>query len=175
MREVLIDTETTGPDPGEGHRMIELAGVEVLGGKVLGARYHCYINPEMPMDAGATVVHGITNRFLRNKPVFSQIIDGFLRFIGSAPLADHNARFDVDFINAELSRISYPEVNEERRIIDTLAVCKKLYPGERNNLDALLDRFQISVEDRESFGALLDAELMAEVYIELCKQGVFDR
>jgi len=167
MREVLIDTETTGLDPNDGHRLIEVAGVEIFDGELLGARYHCYIHPEMDMDAGVTAVHGITNEFLSDKPVFKQIADGFLGFIDGATLVAHNAHFDIKFINAELTRIGYPALDSEQRVIDTLPICKGLFPGKKNDLDSLLQRFDISPEGRDSFGALLDAELMAEVYIQL--------
>jgi DNA polymerase-3 subunit epsilon len=167
MREVLIDTETTGLSPSDGNRIIEIAAVEILDHSTIGGKYYCYINPEMGMDEDIVCIHGITNEFLCDKPTFVKIVDGFLSFLGQSTIVAHNAPFDLEFFNAELSRIGYPAIDQGRNIVDTLAICRDLFPGQHNNLDSLIERLGIQIEDRSSHGALLDAELMAEVYIQL--------
>jgi DNA polymerase III subunit epsilon len=168
MREVVIDTETTGLEHQDGHRLIELAGVELEDLTPTGRFFHCYIDPEREVDAGAERVHGLSTAFLKGKPKFAdaEVSDAFLSFIGDARLVAHNAAFDRGFINAELERIGLRPLGPERWI-DTLALAQKRYPGMFNNLDALCKRFRISLSERDKHGALVDAKLLAAVYLEL--------
>lgn len=166
VREIILDTETTGLSARNGDRIIEIGCVETFG-KVRGKKfYHQYINPERDIPADATRIHGITDAFIADKPVFSEIIDAFLEFIGDDILVAHNASFDVGFLNMELERCGKPALSS-KRIIDTVKIARKKYPGARVNLDALCKRYDISLEAREKHGALLDAELLAEVYLYL--------
>lgn len=167
MREIIFDTETTGFEPSEGHRLVELGAIEVFNHVPTGQVFHEYINPERDIPADATRVHGITNENVRNCPVFAQIADRWLEFIGSARLVAHNATFDMKFINAELAWADRPALPPER-FLDTLALARKKYPGAPASLDALCRRFNIDNSHREKHGALLDSELLAEVYLELC-------
>jgi len=167
-REIVLDTETTGLDPRGGHRLIEIACVELDDLIPTGRSFHRYIHPERDIDVDAERVHGISLAFLADKPRFDDIdvVDAFLEFIGEATLVAHNAAFDRDFINAELERLGRPRLHE-RRWIDTLGLAQKRYPGMYNSLDALCKRFKISLSEREKHGALVDTKLLASVYLEL--------
>ena len=166
MREIAIDTETTGISPNDGHRIIEIGAIELLHHLPSGQKLHFYINPEREIDEGAIAVHGITSEFLADKPVFAEIVDEFLNFIGSDTLIIHNAGFDMGFINAELERLNRP-VLPMTQSIDTLLMARKKFPGAQANLDALCRRFEIDNAHRDLHGALIDADLLASVYIEL--------
>ena len=166
MREIVLDTETTGINPRDGHRIIEIGALELMHHLPTGKNLHIYINPERDIDDGAIAVHGLTNAFLSDKPLFAEIVDKFLSFIGDAPLVIHNASFDMDFINSELEKIQYPSLPMDRAI-DTLAMARKKFPGAQANLDALCRRFAIDNSHRDLHGALVDADLLAGVYIEL--------
>ncbi len=167
MREIVFDTETTGFDPFEGHRIIEIGCVELINHVPTGRTYQQYINPERSMSEDNIAVHGLTEEFLSDKPVFREIADGFLEFIGSdSMLIAHNASFDMKFLNAELSWLGYQPLSQDR-VIDTLILARKKFPGKRNNLDELCKRFQIDNSNRTFHGALLDSELLADVYLEL--------
>ena len=166
MREIVLDTETTGINPRDGHRIIEIGALELMHHLPTGKNLHIYINPERDIDDGAIAVHGLTNAFLSDKPLFAEIVDKFLSFIGDAPLVIHNASFDMGFINSELEKIQYPSLPMDRAI-DTLAMARKKFPGAQANLDALCRRFAIDNSHRDLHGALVDADLLAGVYIEL--------
>ncbi len=167
-REIVLDTETTGLSPKDGHRIIEIACVEVEEDMPTGRHFHVYIDPERAIDADAERVHGISNAFLTGKPKFAdvEIVDGFLDFVGEATLVAHNAGFDRGFINAELERCGRPLLHE-KRWVDTLGLAQKKFPGMYNSLDALCKRFKISLAERDKHGALIDAKLLAGVYLEL--------
>ncbi|WP_105104399.1 DNA polymerase III subunit epsilon [Microbulbifer pacificus] len=168
MRQVVLDTETTGLDPKSGHRIIEIGCVELVNRKLTGRHYHQYINPEREVDDGAIEVHGITNEFLVDKPVFAQIADEFMTFCDGAELVIHNAPFDVGFINAELKRLANPRwqsVAAHCGVLDTLALAREKHPGQKNNLDALCKRYFVDNSQRDLHGALLDAEILADVYL----------
>lgn len=167
MREIVLDTETTGLNPQSGDRVIEIGCVETVH-KVRGKGfYHQYINPERDIPADATRVHGITDDFVADKPLFADVVDDFLEFIGDDMLVIHNAGFDMGFLNMELKRCGRKELPMSRAT-DTVKIARKLFPGSRVNLDALCKRFDISLEAREKHGALLDSELLADVYLHLC-------
>jgi DNA polymerase-3 subunit epsilon len=166
MREIVLDTETTGLDPLRGDRLVEIGCVELVNHMPTGQIYHCYINPERDMPEEAFRVHGLSSDFLSDKPLFSAIVDEFLAFIGDAPLIIHNASFDISFINAELDRIARAAVSRER-LVDTLLLARRKHPGVSNRLDDLCSRYAIDNSRRTKHGALLDAELLAEVYIDL--------
>ncbi len=166
MREIVFDTETTGFDPLNGDRMVEIGCVELINRIPTGATYHAYFNPQRSMPASAEAVHGLSEKFLSAKPLFSQDVDALLDFLGDSSLVAHNARFDFGFLNAELRHCNRTEVDEER-MVDTLAMARKLHPGAKHGLDALCVRFGIDRSHRVKHGALLDAELLAQVYIEL--------
>ncbi|RMB01834.1 DNA polymerase III subunit epsilon [Eilatimonas milleporae] len=168
MREILFDTETTGFDPFSGDRVIEIGCVEMIN-KVLhkDSTFHVYINPERDVPAAAVEVHGLTGDFLADKPVFTDVVDGFLDFVGDdGILVAHNAEFDMKFINFELEKAGYPVLGSDR-FVDTLAIARTKYPGQPNSLDALCRRLEIDNSHRSLHGALLDAEILAEVYLEL--------
>lgn len=165
-REIVLDTETTGFEPSEGHRIVEIGCVELDGLLPTGKTFHVYINPQRDMPAGAYEVHGLSAEFLSGFPVFEAQVEGFLDFIGDAPLVIHNASFDMKFINAELTTLGRP-VLPSSRAIDTLAMARKAFPGSPASLDALCRRFGIDNASRTLHGALLDSELLAEVYLEL--------
>lgn len=165
-REIIIDTETTGIDPASGHRIVEIGCLEIVGGSRSGEVFHTYLNPERDMPMEAERVHGLSQKFLSDKPVFSEKVDAFLEFIGDATLVIHNAAFDLKFINAELERLGFPQILFDRAV-DTLAIARKKFPGAPANLDALCKRFNIDTSARTKHGALLDAELLADVYVEL--------
>lgn len=166
MREIVFDTETTGLDPLKGHRVVEIGCVELVNHLTTGKHFHAYLNPERDMPAEAARVHGLTGEFLADKPVFSQIVDDFLEFIGDAPLVAHNAGFDMGFINAELIRTGFRKLDNDRAI-DTAAMARKKFPGAPASLDALCKRFSVDLSSRTLHGALLDAQLLAEVYLAL--------
>lgn len=170
MRQIFLDTETTGLYPDQGHRIIEIAGVETINRRPTGNHYHKYINPEREIDAGAQEVHGITLEFLQDKPLFKDLADDFLAFIQGAELVIHNAPFDIGFLNSELGKLGLPAVTTVcGSVTDTLKMAKDARPGQRNNLDALCRHFQIDNSRRTLHGALLDAELLAEVYMALTR------
>lgn len=166
MREIVLDTETTGMDPADGHRIIEIGCVELFNHLPTGRTYHQYINPEREVDAGAIAVHGIKNEFLEDKPVFAEIVGEFMDFIGDGKMVIHNAEFDIKFINAEIKPFGYQPF-KLAEVVDTLLVARKKFPGSPANLDALCRRFNVDLSARELHGALLDAQLLADVYLEL--------
>ena len=165
-REIVLDTETTGFEPSEGHRIVEIGCVELDGLLPTGNTFHIYINPQRDMPAGAYEVHGLSAEFLSGFPVFEAQVDAFVEFIGDAPLVIHNASFDMKFINAELRAVDRP-ILPMNRAVDTLAMARKAFPGSPASLDALCRRFGIDNTSRTLHGALLDSELLAEVYLEL--------
>lgn len=166
MREIVLDTETTGLDPLRGDRLVEIGCVEIFNRMPTGQSYHVYINPERDMPAEAFAVHGLSSEFLATKPLFHEVADEFLAFIGDAPLVIHNASFDIGFINAELDRIKRAAIPRER-LVDTLLLARRKHPGVSNRLDDLCSRYAIDNSHRTKHGALLDAELLAEVYVDL--------
>lgn len=166
MREVVLDTETTGLEPHEGHRIVEIGCLELRNHVPTGRHLHLYVNPERPMPKSAEAVHGLTDAFLADKPTFAGVADAFLDFIADSPLVIHNAAFDLAFLNAELARIGRPPI-AEARAVDTVALARRRFPGAPASLDALCRRFAIDVSARTLHGALLDAELLAQVYVEL--------
>jgi len=170
QRYVVLDTETTGLDPRSGDRIIEIGCIEILDRRVTGRHYHSYLNPEREIDPGATAVHGFTWDDLRDKPKFAQVASDFLAFVDGAALIIHNAPFDLGFLDAELARLELgtfrPRCTE---VIDSLAFARELHPGKRNSLDALCDRYGVSNAHRTLHGALLDAELLAEVYLAMTR------
>ncbi|MEO1492458.1 MAG: DNA polymerase III subunit epsilon [Pseudomonadota bacterium] len=166
MREIVMDTETTGLDPQQGDRIVEIGGVELVNHLPTGRVYHQYINPERSMPKEAFEVHGLGDDFLRDKPVFSRIAQEFLDFVGDAKLVIHNASFDMAFINAELGWLGRPAL-PMTQAIDTLDIARRKFPGAQASLDALCKRFGVDNSGREKHGALLDSELLAEVYLEL--------
>ncbi|MBM08911.1 MAG: DNA polymerase III subunit epsilon [Magnetovibrio sp.] len=166
MREIVLDTETTGLDPKFGHRIVEIGCVELINHVATQKTYWQYINPERDMPEEAFAVHGLTKKFLSNKPCFGEIVEAFLAFVDDSPLIIHNAEFDVNFLNAELERANHAPL-DLGRAIDTLQIARKKFPGATVNLDALCRRFHIENADRAQHGALKDAHLLAEVYLEL--------
>jgi len=169
MRQIVLDTETTGLEPSQGHRIIEIGCVELINRRMTENRYHQYINPEREIDDGAIEVHGITNEFLADKPVFGDVVEDFLRFIRGAELIIHNAPFDVGFINHELKLLDNQAQPVEAccSILDTLMMARNMHPGQKNSLDALCKRYEIDNSARDLHGALLDAEILAEVYLAM--------
>ncbi|WP_010141510.1 DNA polymerase III subunit epsilon [Oceanicola sp. S124] len=166
MREIVLDTETTGFEPEQGDRLVEIGGVELFNHVPTGESYHVYINPEREVPEEAFKVHGLNYEFLRDKPVFKQVAQQFLDFVGDAKLVIHNAAFDMKFLNAELGWLNLPQLPWEQAI-DTLAIARKKFPGSPASLDALCRRFGIDNSARTLHGALLDSEILAEVYLEL--------
>jgi DNA polymerase III subunit epsilon len=170
MRKVVLDTETTGLDPGMGHRVIEIGAVEILNRRVTGEVFHVYLNPERDIDPGALEVHGLTGEFLQDKPVFREVGQEFLRFVEDAELVIHNAAFDVGFLDAELARLDAGAVRGHcKGVTDTLRMARELHPGQKNNLDALCKRYEVDNSGRSFHGALLDAQLLAEVYLAMTR------
>ncbi len=169
MRQIVLDTETTGIDPAEGHNIIEIGCIEMQLRRLTGNHYHQYIKPDREVEAEAIEVHGITNEFLADKPKFAVISDEFIEFVRGAELIIHNAAFDIGFLNTELERNGYQERMEDLcpKITDTLLLARKKFPGQKNNLDALCRRYGIEHFDRELHGALLDSKILAEVYLHL--------
>ncbi len=166
MREIVLDTETTGLDPDDGHRIVEIGAVELINHVPSGATFHAYINPERDMPPEALAVHGLDSAFLSDKPLFAAVVQDFLAFIGTARLVIHNAAFDLRFLNAELIGAGRPRL-EDARAVDTLTIARRRFPGAPASLDALCRRFGVDNSAREKHGALLDAEILAEVYLEL--------
>ena len=166
MREIVLDTETTGLSPDNGDRIVEIGCVELINHVPTSNTYQVYLNPEKDMDPGAEKVHGLTNEFLLDKPKFIEIADSFLDFIGDSNLIAHNADFDINFLNSELVRAKKEKINNDR-VVDTLKIARSKFPGARNSLDALCKRFFVDNSNRSLHGALLDSELLAEVYLEL--------
>ncbi len=166
-RLIVLDTETTGLNPQEGHRIIEIGCVELVNRRLTGKRFHVYINPERIIDDGAIEVHGITNEFLQDKPCFADVVKDFIAFIRDAELVIHNAPFDVGFINYEFSRLDNGtgDVTDYSKVFDTLTYARKKHPGQRNSLDALCKRYGIDNSHRDLHGALLDAEILADVFL----------
>ena len=171
MRQIVLDTETTGLEPEQGHRIIEIGCVELVNRRLTGNHYHQYLQPDREIDEGAQEVHGITKAFLADKPRFADVVEEFLAFIKDAELIIHNAPFDVGFINNELRLLDagHESVGAYCQVLDTLAMARKLHPGQKNNLDALCKRYGVDNTQRELHGALLDAEILADVY--LCMTG----
>jgi DNA polymerase-3 subunit epsilon len=175
MREIVLDTETTGLEPGEGHRIVEIGALELFNHVPTGRFFHTYLNPERDMPSDAQQVHGLTAAFLREQPVFAEVVDDFLGFLdhdhnarpAPARLVIHNAGFDLAFLNHELARLGRAPVDRERAVIDTLQLGRQRFPGTPNSLDALCRRFNVDASARIRHGALLDAELLAEVYLGL--------
>ena len=166
MREIVWDTETTGIFPGDGHRIVEIGAVEMVGKVLTGKSFHTYIDPCRAMPRDAQNVHGLSSAFLTGQPVFEMVIDGFLAFIADSPLVAHNAAFDMEFLNTELKRAGMPAIPQSRSI-DTLEISRKINPGTKHTLDALCNRYGIDLSGRTKHGALVDAELLARVYVEL--------
>lgn len=168
-RQILLDTETTGLDPRQGHRIIEVACVELQQRRFTGNDLHHYVHPERDIDAGATQVHGITLDMLADKPRFAEIAEEFIRYVEGAELIIHNAPFDVGFLNAELDRVGKPALTTFCTVTDTLAMARELHPGKKNSLDALCERYQVDRSARVVHGALLDARLLGEVYMAMTR------
>src|ERR1700727_1667040 len=166
MREIILDTETTGLDPLRGDRLVEIGCVEIVNRMPTGQIFHRHINPERDMPAEAFAVHGLSSEFLASKPLFGEVVEEFLEFVADTPLVIHNASFDIGFINAELDRVKRPPIARDR-LVDTLLLARRKHPGVSNRLDDLCSRYAIDNSRRTKHGALLDAELLAEVYIDL--------
>lgn len=170
MRHIVLDTETTGLDPSQGHRVVEIGCIEIVNRQLTGRNFHTYLNPERDIDPGAENVHGLSRKFLADHPLFEQKADEFLEFVQGANIIIHNAAFDVRFLDAELGRLQRPRFTEHcASVIDTLLQARELHPGKRNSLDALCDRYGISNAHRVLHGALLDSELLAEVWLAMTR------
>jgi DNA polymerase III subunit epsilon len=169
VRQVVVDTETTGLEVSQGHRIIEIGAVEIIDRKPTGRHFHRYVNPQRDIDDGAYEVHGISGEFLTDKPLFQEIVDEFLSFVDGAELVIHNAPFDVAFLDAELGRLdgNLQRIAERCRITDSLALARHKHPGQKNSLDALCRRYQVDNSARDLHGALLDAEILADVYLAM--------
>jgi DNA polymerase-3 subunit epsilon len=169
MRQIVLDTETTGLDPRQGHRIIEIGALELVDRQLTGKQYHVYINPEREIEQGALEVHGITEEFLRDKPRFAEVADDLMAFVEGAELVIHNAPFDVGFIDNELSLTGHEQtsITNVATVLDTLELAKDLHPGQRNNLDALCKRYDVDNTSRTLHGALLDAEILTDVYLAM--------
>ena len=167
MRQIVLDTETTGLDPSQGHRIIEIGCVELVNRRLTGNHYHQYINPQREIDVEAMEVHGITQEFLQDKPIFRDIAEEFLQFVSGAQLVIHNAPFDVGFLDAEFRHLKqqHPKMDECCTILDTLVMARQKHPGQRNSLDALCKRYGVDNYQRDLHGALLDSEILADVYL----------
>ena len=166
MRQIVLDTETTGLEPEEGHRIIEIGCLELIDRRLSGRQFHRYINPERPVESDALTVHGLSDEFLADKPRFEEIAGEFMEFIRGAELLIHNASFDVGFLDSELARLEgAPKTADLAEVLDTLMLARELHPGQRNSLDALCRRYEVDNSNRTLHGALLDSELLAEVYL----------
>lgn len=166
MRQIVLDTETTGLEPGEGHRIIEIGCLELLDRRLSGRQFHRYINPDRPVESGALTVHGLSDEFLADKPRFEEVAEEFIEFVRGAELLIHNASFDVGFLDSELARLGdAPRLADLADVVDTLMLARELHPGQRNSLDALCRRYEVDNSNRTLHGALLDSELLAEVYL----------
>ncbi len=169
-RLVVLDTETTGLEAKEGHRIIEVGAIEVVGRRITESRFHQYVNPERDSDEGALAVHGLTRHFLEDKPKFVEIVDDLLAFVKDAEVIIHNAAFDLEFLDAELGRLGRPSFAQHcTKVTDSLQLAREQHPGKRNSLDALCERYQVSNAHRTLHGALLDAGLLAEVYLAMTR------
>lgn len=168
-RQIILDTETTGLEHQSGHRIIEVGALEMINRRLTGRKFHYYVNPEREVDKGATEISGLTLEFLKDKPKFNEIVDELIEFIYDAELIIHNAPFDMGFMNAELKRLSHRCVPLEQhlKVFDTLVLARKLHPGQKNNLDALCKRYGVDNTHRNYHGALLDAEILAKVYLQM--------
>ena len=168
-RQIVLDTETTGLEPSQGHRVIEIGCVELINRRLTGNNYHQYIQPDREIDEGALQVHGISNEFLADKPRFADIVEDLVNYLRGAELVIHNAPFDVGFLNHELKLLGdgYDTVNDYCTVTDTLVMARKMHPGQKNNLDALCKRYDVSNTHRDLHGALLDAEILSEVYLRM--------
>jgi DNA polymerase-3 subunit epsilon len=169
MRQVVLDTETTGLSVADGHRVIELACVELINRQASGRHWHYYFDPERDIDEGAQAVHGLSRERLEGEPKFADLAADFLDFVGDAEVLIHNAAFDLGFLKAELTRVGLPELNRQCQVTDTLLLARALHPGKRNSLDALCERYGISNAHRSLHGALLDARLLADVYLAMTR------
>ncbi|MCW9078085.1 MAG: DNA polymerase III subunit epsilon [Gammaproteobacteria bacterium] len=168
MRQIVLDTETTGLEPEQGHRIIEIGCVELLDRRLTGNNFHVYLQPDREIDAAAVEVHGITNEFLSDKPRFADIAEDLITYLKGAELVIHNAPFDVGFLDAELARVEgFGATSEYSAVLDTLAMARKKHPGQRNSLDALCGRYDVDDSRRDKHGALLDAEILADVYLAM--------
>ncbi|WP_218813878.1 DNA polymerase III subunit epsilon [Rickettsiella endosymbiont of Dermanyssus gallinae] len=169
MRQIILDTETTGREISAGHRVIEIGCLELIDRRLTKQHFHCYLNPGRDSEAGALAVHGLTTEFLQDKPLFSSIVDELLAFINGAELIIHNAPFDLSFLDNEiqLTKKNYKKVTHYCQVLDTLPLARQLHPGQRNSLDALCKRYEIDNSKRDKHGALLDAELLARVYLAM--------
>ncbi len=169
MRQIILDTETTGLEPTAGHRIIEIGCVEMINRRLTGRQFHQYLNPRRGIDAGAVEVHGLTSEFLSDKLFFEDIVDDFLEFVSDAELIIHNAAFDVGFLNHEIKLLkkALPPLEKHCRILDTLKLARELHPGQKNSLDALCKRYEVDNSQRDLHGALLDAEILADVYLAM--------
>jgi DNA polymerase-3 subunit epsilon len=170
MRQVVLDTETTGLEAKDGHRIIEVGAIEIVSRRITERRLHYYVNPERASDDGAVAVHGLTDEFLADKPKFADIVDDLLAFVRDAEVIIHNAPFDLEFLDAELARLGRPAFRDHcAAVTDTLKLARELHPGKRNSLDALCERYGVSNSHRTLHGALLDAGLLAEVYLAMTR------
>jgi len=169
MRQIVLDTETTGLSTAQGHRIIEIGCVELVNRRLTGRDYHCFLNPDRDIDAGAERVHGISRDDLENEPRFHEIVDAFLEFVAGAELIIHNAEFDVGFIEHEMTLMKHPqpEITAHATVLDTLSLARKIHPGQRNSLDALCNRYEVDASRRDVHGALIDSELLAHVYLAM--------
>lgn len=168
-RQIILDTETTGLSPEKGHRLIEVGCLEMINRRLTESTFHCYINPERPVDPGAVAVHGLTDEFLSDKPLFSEVAEDLFAYLEGAELIIHNAPFDVGFLNAEYAKYQkkYVPITKHCQVIDTLVMARQMHPGQPNTLDALCRRYGIDNTHRELHGALLDSELLAQVYLRM--------
>jgi DNA polymerase-3 subunit epsilon len=169
MRQIIVDTETTGLEPEQGHRIIEIGCVEMMNRRPTGKTFHRYLRPDREVDPGALQVHGITNEFLRDQPRFEEVADELIAFLADAELVIHNAPFDVAFLDAELKRLPGParRIGEMCKVLDTLSLARQMHPGQRNSLDALCKRYSVDNSNREFHGALLDARILLDVYLAM--------
>jgi DNA polymerase-3 subunit epsilon len=166
MRQIVLDTETTGLKPEDGHRIIEIGALELVDRSLTGRQFHKYLNPERAVDAEAVEVHGLSDEFLEDKPKFAEIAEEFVEFIRGAELIIHNAAFDVGFLDSELARLAAPvRIEDVAQVLDTLELAREMHPGQRNNLDTLCRRYEVDNSNRTLHGALLDSELLADVYL----------
>jgi len=169
VRQIVLDTETTGLETQHGHRVIEIGCVELVDRRITGNDYHVYLNPEREIDAGAEAVHGLSTEFLKSKPLFAEVVEAFLDYVDGAELIIHNAPFDVGFINYELKLLekTYTPLEARCNVLDTLPLARQMHPGQRNSLDALCKRYSVDNSKRDLHGALLDAQLLADVYLAM--------
>jgi len=168
MRQIILDTETTGLEPSDGHRVIEIGCVELVDRRLTGNHFHQYINPERDIEDGALEVHGISSEFLQDKPVFADVVEEFLEFVSGSELIIHNAPFDIGFLDWELSLLQRADrMGDHTTVLDTLELARDLHPGQRNSLDALCKRYEVDNSSRSLHGALLDAEILADVYLAM--------